>query len=61
MTRALIHGLVHVNSGYETAVKNGAVKMSARSGLAMISGSATAAERMQAIAKTIRKISTLND
>ncbi len=59
--RALGYGLTHLKAGYQHAVEGGLTKMTARSFLDMFSGTATAAERMQALAKGIRNVASLGD
>lgn len=61
ITNAITHGIMNINKGYQHAVENGAVKLSANSALGMMNGSYTAAERMQSLATAIRKASTLGD
>lgn len=57
----LAYGLTHIKEGYQHAVENGVVKLTARSGWQMLDGASTGAERMQALARVIRQVSTLND
>lgn len=59
--KAVVHAMGNVMHGYNTAVENGVVKLTARSASQMLDGNATAAEKMQALARVIRKVSTLND
>ena len=61
MTRAITHALTNINTGYQHTVENGVVKLTARSAKQMIDGSSTAAERLQSLARIIRRVSTLND
>ena len=61
LTKAVTHAMFGINSGYQHAVENGVVKLTARSVSQLLSGSSTGAERMQAMARIIRKVSTLND
>src|ERR1700722_5019598 len=61
LIKALVNGIMNIKSGYQHAVENGVVKLTARSASQMISGSSTAAERMQSLARIIRRVSTLND
>jgi len=61
LAKAVTHAMGNVMHGYNTAVENGVVKLTARSVSQMVDGNATAAERMQAAARVIRKVSTLND
>ena len=61
LARAVMHAMTNTQSGYQHAVENGVVKLTSRSALGMISGSYTAAERLQSTARLIRKVSTFND
>jgi hypothetical protein len=61
MVKAITHAISNIQSGYQHAVENGVVKLTSRSALGMISGSYTAAERIQSLARMIRKVSTLGD
>jgi hypothetical protein len=61
LARAVAHSLTNIQSGYQHAVENGVVKLTSRSALGMVSGSYTAAERMQSLARLIRKVSTVGD
>lgn len=59
--RAVTYGMSHILSGYNHAVENGVVKLTARSALGMLNGSYSAAEKMQSLASAIRKVSTIGD
>ena len=61
LARAITHAMTGVTSGYQHAVENGVVKLTARSVTQLLDGSSTAAERMQSLSRIIRKVSTLND
>jgi len=61
LAKAVTHAVGNVMHGYNTAVENGVVKLTARSAMQMVDGNATAAERLQAASRIIRKVSTLND
>jgi hypothetical protein len=61
MTKAIINGIRNINQGYETAVKNNVMKMSAVSISKMVSGTSTAGEKLQATARLVRRVATLND
>ena len=61
LAKAVGHAVSNINSGYQHAVENGVVKLTARSVSQLLDGSSTAAERMQSLARIIRKVSTLND
>lgn len=61
LTKAITSSLFNINKGYQHAVENGAVKLSANSALGMLNGTYSAAERMHSLASAIRKVSTLND
>lgn len=61
MVRAIIHAMANIGQGYQHAVENGVVKLTSRSASGMLSGSYTAAERLQSAARLIRKISTFDD
>ena len=61
MARAISHGMTNIMSGYQHAVENGVVHLTARSISQMFSGSATMAEKMQSLARVIRKVSSLDD
>lgn len=57
----LAHGLTHLKEGYIHAKENGLVKLTANSVSDVFSGTATAAEKMNGIARAIRQVSTLGD
>jgi hypothetical protein len=61
LAKAVTHAMGNTMRGYNTAVENGVVKLTARSAMQMVDGNATAAERLQAASRIIRKVSTLND
>lgn len=61
LSRAVIHGLSNITSSYNKAEANGVVRLSSRNIGQMLTGTATATEKMQVLARTIRKISTLGD
>lgn len=61
LTKAIISGIKNINQGYETAVKNNVMKLSAVSISKMVSGTATAGEKLQATARLVRRVATLND
>jgi len=61
MGRAITHALTNIRSGYRTAVENGAVKLQPNSWSKMFDGTASAADKMNALSQVIRKISSFND
>ena len=61
LSRAIIHAVGNINSAYTRAEANGVVRLTSRNLSQMITGTTTATEKMQILARTIRKISTLND
>jgi hypothetical protein len=61
MVRAVTHAMTNIASGYQHAVENGVVKLTSRSVSGMVTGTYTAAERLQSAARLIRKISTFDD
>jgi len=59
--RAVYHALTNINSAYNRAEANGVVRLTSRNLGQMINGVTTATEKMQILARTIRKVSTLGD
>lgn len=59
LSRAIAHAVTNIKQGYQTAVENGVVKLTATSAGDMFNGTLTAAQRMNGLGKAIRDISTL--
>lgn len=61
MAKALGHAITNINKGYQHAVEGNVMKMTAVSARRMFDGSASAAEKIQAVARGIRQVATLGD
>lgn len=59
LSRAIAHAVTNIKQGYQTAVENGVVKLTATSASDMFNGTLTAAQRMNGLGKAVRDISTL--